>query len=69
MSDETLLKAVEGKFDTYFNQAVSQSRVAVRKAIGRIEDFEIAIPQRNSGRTVINHAAKGGTVIIDNSLL
>ena len=69
MSDETLLKAVEGRFNTYYNQAVAQSRVAIRKAIGHVEDFEIAIPQRNLGRTVINHAAKGGTVIIDNSLL
>ncbi len=68
MSDEPLLKAVEGKFDQYFNQAVTQSRVSIRKAIGRVEDFEIDLPQRNAGRTIIKHAANGGTVIIDNSL-
>jgi hypothetical protein len=69
MPEETLLKAVDEKFDQYINQAVSQSRVAIRKAIGNAEDFEIALPQRNGGRTVINYAANGGTVIIDSSLL
>ena len=68
MSDEVLLKAVEGNFDQYISQAVAQSRVSIRKAIGHVKDFEIDLPQRNSGRTVINHAAKGGIVIIDNSL-
>lgn len=69
MPEETLLKAVDEKFDQYVSQAVSQSRVAIRKAIGNAEDFEIALPQRNGGRTVINYAANGGTVIIDSSLL
>lgn len=67
-SDEALLKAVEGKFDQYVNQAVTQSRASIRKAIGRVDDFEIAAPHKNAGRIVINYAAKEGTVIIDNSL-
>ena len=70
VSAEPMLKSIEKLgFDQYINQAVTQSRVALRKTIGKSEEFEIARPQRNGGRTLVTFAANGGNVIIDNSLL
>ena len=69
-SAEPMLKSIEKLgFDQYINQAVTQSRVAIRNTIGSATEFEIARPQRNGGRTLVTFAAKGGNVIIDNSLL
>lgn len=68
-SAEPLMRAIGSDFDHYFSQAVAQSRNAIRNAIGRSELFEIALPQRHGGRTLVSCAANGGHVIIDNSLL
>ena len=66
---EPLMKAIGDKFNQYLSQAISQSRVAVREAAANTKDFESAMPTRNGGKTIIDWAAKGGEVIIDNSLL
>ena len=68
-SAEPLMKAIGNDFDHYFSQAVAQSRWSVRQAIAHAEDFEIALPQQHGGKTLIGHAANGGHVIIDSSLL
>lgn len=69
-SADALLKSIEKVgFDHYFCQAVAQLRVAVRNAIGKTDDFEIAMPQRNAGKTIIGCASNRESVIIDNSLL
>ena len=68
-SAEPLLKAIGSDFDHYFSQAVAQSRRAIRETINASEGFEIALPQRHRGRTLIGLAANGGHVIIDSSLL
>jgi hypothetical protein len=64
-----LLKSIGDHFDRYMHQAVAQSRVAVRKAIGNSESFEIGRPQHHGGKLLVNFAAEKGNVIIDNSLL
>lgn len=66
---EPLMKAIGNNFNQYLSQAIAQSRVAVKQAAAHTEDFVIAMPTRNGGKTVVNWAAKGGEVIIDNSLL
>jgi hypothetical protein len=63
------LRAIGDNFDHYFNQAVAQSRRAIRETIGASEQFEIALPQRHGGKTLVSCAANGGHVIIDSSLL
>ena len=68
-SAEPLMKAIGDNFDHYFNQAVAQSRRAIRETIGASEQFEIALPQRHGGKTLVSCAANGGHVIIDSSLL
>lgn len=68
-STEPLMRAIGSDFDHYFSQAVAQSRKAIRNAIGHSELFEIALPQRHGGRTLVSCAANGGHVIIDSSLL
>ena len=68
-SAEPLLRAIGDNFDHYFNQAVAQSRRAIRETIGASEQFEIALPQRHGGKTLVSCAANGGHVIIDSSLL
>lgn len=69
-STDAVLKSIESlTFNQYFNQAVSQARSAIRKAISKSEDFVIACPQQNNGKTLVTFAANGGQVIIDNSLL
>ena len=67
-SADPLMKAIGNDFDHYFSQAVAQSRKAVRKTIGQSEPFEIALPQRHGGRTLVTFAANGGNVILDPSL-
>ena len=68
-SAEPLLRAIGDNFDQYFSQAVAQSRRAIRETIGASEQFEIALPQRHGGKTLVSCAANGGHVIIDSSLL
>ena len=68
-SAEPLMKAIGNDFDHYFSQAVAQSRRAIRETIGASEQFEIALPQRHGGKTLVSCAANGGHVIIDSSLL
>jgi hypothetical protein len=68
-SAEPLMKTIGNDFDHYFSQAVAQSRRAIRETIGASGAFEIALPQRYGGKTLISHADNGGCVIIDNSLL
>ena len=68
-SAEPLMKAIGNDFDHYFSQAVAQSRRAIRETIGDSSAFEIALPQRHGGKTLISHADNGGQVIIDSSLL
>ena len=68
-SPEPLMKAIGKNFDQYFSQAVAQSRRAIRETIGASEQFEIALPQRHGGKTLVSCAANGGHVIIDSSLL
>lgn len=68
-SAEPLLKAIGNDFDHYFSQAVAQSRRAIRETIGDSDAFEIALPQRHGGKTLVSCAANGGHVIIDSSLL
>lgn len=67
-SAEPLLKAIGDDFDHYFSQAVSQSRRAIRQADAHADAFEIALPQRHGGKTLVSFAAQGGDVIIDSSL-
>ena len=67
-SAEPLMKAIGDDFDHYFSQAVAQSRWSVRQTITHAEDFEIALPQRHGGKTLVSFAANGGDVIIDSSL-
>ncbi len=68
-SSEHLMKSISKLgFDQYFSQAVAQSRRFVRDAIGKTEDFEIAMPQRHGGKTLIACASKEDAVIIDNYL-
>ena len=62
------MKAIGNDFDQYLSQAISQSRVAVRRAAAHTENFVIALPTRHRGKTIVDWADKGGTVIIDNSL-
>ena len=69
---EALLKTIEST-DTkrpgqFFNQYVTQSRVAVRRASPLAKSDAIDRPQAHNGRVLIPFAADGGTVIIDNSL-
>lgn len=67
---DAMLKSIEKLgFEQFCNQAVAQSRVAIRKTIANAEPYEIARPQRNMGKTLIPFAANGGVVIIDNTLL
>ena len=67
--EDYLIKSIERQgFEQYFSQAVSQSRVAVRNAIGKTDSFEIAMPQRHAGKTIINCASDRECVVIDNSL-
>ena len=68
-SAEPLMKTIGNDFDHYFSQAVAQSRRAIRETIGDSSAFEIALPQRHGGKTLISHADNGGQVIIDSSLL
>jgi len=68
-SAEPLMKAIGNDFDHYFSQAVAQSRRAIRETIGHSELFEIGLPQRHGGKTLVSCAANGGHVIIDSSLL
>ena len=68
-SAEPLMKAIGNDFDHYFSQAVAQSRRAIRETIGHAELFEIGLPQRHGGKTLVSCAANGGHVIIDSSLL
>ena len=69
-SADALLKSIEGLgFAQYFCQAVAQSRVAIRKAIGKTDDFEIAMPHKHAGKTIIACASNKETIAIDNSLL
>ena len=68
-SAEPLLRAIGDNFDQYFSQAVAQSRRAIRETIGASEQFEIALPQRHGGKTLVSCAANGGHVIIDNRQL
>lgn len=69
-SAEPLLKSIERYgYSQFFCQAVAQSRVAVRKAIGASDEVEIARPQRHNGKTIVTFAANGGNVIVDRSLL
>ena len=68
-SAEPLMKAIGNDFDHYFSQAVAQSRRAIRETIGASELFEIGLPQRHGGKTLVSCAANGGHVIIDSSLL
>ena len=68
-SAEPLMKAIGNDFDHYFSQAVAQSRRAIRETIGHSEQFEIGLPQRHGGKTLVSCAANGGHVIIDSSLL
>ena len=64
-SGDAILKPIESlTFDQYFNQAVSQARVAIRNTINNSEDFEIARPQQNNGKTIIDFVANGGEVIL-----
>ena len=67
-SAEPLLKAIGNDFDHYFSQAVAQSRRAIRETIGDSDAFEIALPQRHGGKTLVTFAANGGNVIKDPSL-
>ena len=67
-SAEPLLKAIGNDFDHYFSQAVAQSRRAIRETIGASDAFEIALPQRHGGKTLVTFAANGGDVIVDSSL-
>ena len=67
-SAEPLVKAIGNDFDHYFSQAVAQSRKAIRETIGASELFEIALPQRHGGKTLVTFAANGGNVIMDPSL-
>ena len=67
-SAEPLMKAIGNDFDHYFSQAVAQSRKAIRETIGASELFEIALPQRHGGKTLVTFAANGGNVIMDPSL-
>lgn len=69
---DALLRTIEST-DTkrpgqFFNQYVTQSRVAVRQASPLAKSFAIDRPQANNGRVLIPFAADGGTVIIDPSL-
>lgn len=68
-SAEPLMKAIGNDFDHYFSQAVAQSRRAIRETIEHSELFEIGLPQRHGGKTLVSCAANGGHVIIDSSLL
>lgn len=68
-SAEPLLKTIGNDFDHYFSQAVAQSRRAIRETIGDSSAFEIALPQRHGGKTLVTFAANGGNVIVDHSLL
>ena len=69
-SADPLLKSIEGLgFAQYFCQAVAQSRVAVRNAIGKTDSFEIAMPQRHAGKTIIGCASNRECIVIDNSLV
>ena len=64
-STDALLKSINSlNFDQYFNQAVSQARVAIRNTINNSKDFEIARPQQNNGKTIIDFVANGGEVIL-----
>ena len=68
-SADALLKSIESlTFDQFFNQAVSQARVSIRKTISNSKDFEIARPQQHGGKTIIDFVANEGKVIIDSSL-
>ena len=69
-SADPLLRSIERLgFEQFFCQAVSQSRVAVRNVIGKTDSFEIAMPQRHAGKTIIGCASNREFVVIDNSLL
>lgn len=62
---DAVLKSIDSlTFDQYFNQAVTQARVAIRNTINDSKDFEIARPQKNSGKTIIDFVANGGEVIL-----
>ena len=62
---DAVLKSIDSlTFDQYFNQAVTQARVAIRNTINNSEDFEIARPQQNNGKTIIDFVANGGEVIL-----
>ena len=62
---DAVLKSIDSlTFDQYFNQAVTQARVAIRNTINDSEDFEIARPQQNNGKTIIDFVANGGEVIL-----
>lgn len=65
-----VLKSIGDNFEHYMNQAVAQSRVAVRKAISNSESFMIDRPQRHGGKLLVSFAAEDKeNVIIHNSLL
>jgi hypothetical protein len=67
-SAEPLMKTIGNDFDHYFSQAVAQSRRAIRETIGASGAFEIDLPQRHGGKTLLTFAANGGNVIMDPSL-
>lgn len=66
---EPLLRSIDRTdFDHFINQAVAQSRKAVRQASPSAELFVIDRPQKHNGKTLIPFVQQGGTVIIDSSL-
>ena len=68
MPADPLMNAIGNDFDHYFSQAVAQSRRAIRETIGDSGAFEIALPQRHAGKTLVTFAANGGIVNVDPSL-
>lgn len=69
MEGDAVLKSIEKSgFEQYYNQAVSQARVSIKRTINDWEDFAIARPQKHNGKTIIDFVANGGQVIIDNKL-
>lgn len=55
-------------FNHFFSHYIAQSRNAIRQATPHASDFTIDRPQSHGGKVLIPFVARGGTVILDNSL-
>lgn len=67
--DDALLKTIEStNFNHFFSHYIAQSRNAIRQVMPHVPDIAIDRPQSHDGKVLIPFVAKGGTVILDNSL-